>query len=602
MRRSWKYPILLVLTICCFWLVRLLFLRPFNIDHFFDRTYLLYALDSPEYLSTVRVLDQYGITSHRKHLDDISVQAFHRAERFLNQAAETFKGYDRAALDEKQALSYDIFEWHLRSLRNATGPWRLHNYPLNQMNGVQNDFPVFMQNVHTVENKADARDYVARLYALRDKFDQLIEGLRIRQSQGIIPPDFILDRVLDNMRSFIAVPVRENVLYQDLDKKLVAASTIKDKDKDIYRQGAEAALRDAVYPAYTKLIAYTEELRKSASKDAGVWKWPQGDAFYRYILAEHTTLDLDPEAVHQLGLKEVARIQQELRQMLEKQGFAANQPLSSHLKALDEDARFYYPDDAAGREQILRDYEAIIDEARRSLDAYFVAMPQASIKVERAPAFMESTAPSGSYSSPSLDGERGGIFYANLKDIRSTRKYGMRTLAYHEGIPGHHLQVALNQETKDLPLFRRDLNFTAYVEGWALYAERLAFEAGLEKDVYDSIGRLRAELVRAARLVVDTGLHARRWTRDQALDYLQNEAGIPLEQANREVDRYVVAPGQACSYMIGMLKFLELRTKAQTTLGEKFDIKAFHQMVLENGAMPLALLEQRVEQWMAKQR
>ncbi len=602
MRRPWKYAILLLLSLCCFWLVRLLFLRPFQINHFFDRTFLLYALDSPEYLSTARILDQYGITSHRKHLDDVSVQALDRVERFLKQTAETFQGYDRASLDEADALSYDIFQWYLQSLQNATGRWRFHNYPLNQMNGVQNDFPVFMQDVHGVESKAEARDYVARLYAIRDKFDQLIEGLKIREQKGIVPPDFILDRVLDNMRSFVAVPLRDNMLYQSFENKLAAADAIKEKDKDIYRKGAEDALRDAVYPAYNKLIAYAEQLRKTAGSDAGVWKWPEGDAFYRAVLAEHTTLDLDPEAVHQLGLREVARIQQELRQLLDKQGYPASVPLTAHWNALDQDVRFYYPDNAAGREQILRDYQAIIDDAEKSLGAYFATMPKVGIKVERAPAFMEKAAPAGSYSSPSLDGERVGIFYANLGDVRSTKKYGMRTLAYHEGIPGHHLQTALSQQTKDLPLFRRDLNFTAFVEGWALYAERLAFEAGLEKDPYDSVGRLRAELFRAARLVVDTGLHARRWTRDQAVDYLLNETGTPLEQARREVDRYVVAPGQACAYMIGMLKFLELRTKAQTSLGERFDFKAFHQLILESGAMPLALLEQRVDKWIAKQR
>lgn len=602
MRRSWKYGILLLLVICGIWLVRLLFLRPFNIDHFFDRTFLLYALESPEYLSSTRILDQYGITTHRKHLDDVSVQALDRAQRFFKQTEETFRAYDRAALSESQALSYDIFQWHLRSLQNATGPWRFHNYPLNQMNGVQNDFPVFMQDVHTVESKAEARDYVARLYAVRDKFEQLIEGLKIRQQKGIVPPDFILDRVLDSMRSFVAVPYLENSLYQSFDEKLRAAGAIKDKDKDIYRKGAEEAMRDAVYPAYAKLIAYAEEQRKTATSDAGVWKWPDGDAYYRYILAEHTTLDLEPEAVHQLGLKEVARIQQELRQMLEKQGIPTASSLSATLKALDQDPRFYYPDDEEGREQILRDYQAIIDEAAQNLGAYFTAMPKASVKVERAPAFMEATAPAGSYQSPSLDGKRGGIFYANIGDIHNTKKYGMRTLAYHEAIPGHHLQIALNQEVKDLPYFRRDMNFTAFAEGWGLYAERLAFEAGLEKDAFDSVGRLRAELYRAARLVVDTGLHAKRWTRQQGIDYLQNEASLPEPQAQREVDRYVVAPGQACAYMIGMLKILELRNRAQTSLGDKFDVKAFHQLVLENGAMPLTVLEQRVERWLTNLR
>jgi uncharacterized protein (DUF885 family) len=601
MRRTWKYGILLLLLLGGFWLVRLLFLRPLNIDHFFDRTFLLYALDSPEYLSTIRILDQYGITSHRKHLDDISVQSLDRLERFIKQSEATFQGYAREDLNEKQALSYDVFATYLRSVKNATGPWRFYDYPLNPLSGVQNDFPVFMQEVHSVESRAEARDYVARLYASRDKFDQLIEGLRIRKDKGIVPPDFILDRVLESMRAFVAVPHRENILFTSFDQKLRAATAIEEKDKDIYRTGAEEALRDAVYPAYQKLIAVAEELRKDASSDAGVWKWPRGAEYYRYILSEHTTLDLDPDAVHQLGLREVARIQEELRTLLKKQGFAGPD-LSAMMQALDADPRFYYADTEDGRAQILKDYQTIIDEAAQSLGQDFASMPKARVKVERAPSYMEKSAPAGSYSMPSVDGSREGIFYANLGDIRGTTKYGMRTLAYHETIPGHHLQVALNQELKDLPLFRRDMNFTAYVEGWALYAERLAFEAGLEKDAFDSIGRLRAELNRAARLVVDTGLHAKRWTRQVAIDYLQREAVMPAPQAVREVERYVVAPGQACAYMIGMLKFLELRSKAQAALGDKFNRKAFHQVILENGAMPLTLLEKRVEGWIAHQR
>ncbi len=599
MRTTWKLGLILLLLLPAIWLVRLLFLRPFNIDHFFDRTFILYALDSPEYLSASRLLDQYGVNSHHRHLDDISVQALDRAQRFLAQTEGTFRAYDRSRLDEAEALSYDVFQWHLRSLQDAVGPWRFHDYPVNQMNGVQNDFPRFMQEVHEVESKSEARDYVARLYESRDKFDQLIEGLQIRKDKGIVPPDFILDRVIGEMRDFISVPLRENMLFKSFEAKL-NASSLKDKDRKIYLEGAEGAMRDAVYPAYTKLIAYCEELRKIASSDAGVWKWPNGAAYYRYALAQHTTLDLDPEAVHQLGLKEVARIQGELRTMLQQQSYPASASLGENLTALAAEPRFYYTDDAAGREQILRDYQTIIDEAIQGLGNFFVSMPKVPVKVERLPEFQEKTAPSGSYTNPSIDGKRPGIFYANLGDIKNTVKYGMRTLAYHEAVPGHHLQMAIGQEVKSLPLFRRELQFTSFVEGWALYAERLAFEAGLEKDAFDTVGRLRAELFRAARLVVDTGLHAKRWTRDQAIAYLQAQGGVPLAQATREVERYVVIPGQACAYMIGMLKFLELRSKAQQALGPKFDIKAFHRLILENGAMPLALLEQRVDQWVTK--
>jgi uncharacterized protein (DUF885 family) len=601
MRTYWKYGILLLLILPAIWLLRLLFLRPINIDHFFDRTYLLYALDSPEYLSTTRILDQYGINSHRKHLDDISLQSLDRAQRFFRQSAGTFQAYDRSDLSESEALSYDVFSRYLASQLQASGLWRFYDYPLKPLTGVPSDFPIFMELVHGVANKGEARDYVARLYAVRDKFDQLIEGLKIRQQKGLVPPDFILERVLQDMRNFIAVPVRENILYQSFATKLLA-SKLKDKDRAIYLQGAEDVLRDAVYPAYTQLIAATEELAKTASADAGVWKWPNGDAYYRYILAQHTTLDLDPEAVHQLGLKELARIQLELQDRLVKEGYPRGSGVGASLMALTAEPRFYYNDDAAGRDEILRDYKATIDRAMKSLGSYFVSMPKTGVKVERLPEYREAGAPSAFYSAPSVDGKRPGVFYANLGDIKKTVKFGMRTVVFHELVPGHHLQTAIRQEMQGLSLFRQQVNFSAFVKGWALYAEKLAFEAGLENDGLDSIGRLQAELLRAARLVVDTGIHAKRWTRQQAIDYLQAEVGVTLEQASREVERYAVMPGEACADTIGMLKIMELRSKAQAQLGSKFDIKEFHRSILENGAMPLALLDERVDRWMTKLR
>jgi uncharacterized protein (DUF885 family) len=317
-------------------------------------------------------------------------------------------------------------------------------------------------------------------------------------------------------------------------------------------------------------------------------------------LRSQTTSNLSADEIHALGLREVERIQAEMRAILSGEGLDATD-LGATLRTLNAEDRFLYPDTDEGRAQVLADYQAILDDAAPRLPALFGRLPKAPVRVERVPAFKEKGAPGAYYMPPPLDGSKPGIFYANLRSVREIPKFGMRTLAYHEAIPGHHLQIAIAQELPGLPIFRRVVPFTAFVEGWALYAERLALENGFHPTPYDRLGALQAELFRAVRLVVDTGIHAQRWTREQAIEYMLNNTGMPDTDVVAEVERYIVSPGQACAYKVGQLAILSLRDRAQRALGRRFDLRAFHDVVLGQGALPLELLERKVDDWIADQ-
>ncbi|MEP6809100.1 MAG: DUF885 domain-containing protein, partial [Chthoniobacterales bacterium] len=349
-------------------------------------------------------------------------------------------------------------------------------------------------------------------------------------------------------------------------------------------------------------IEYFTALLPKTTTDDGVWKLPDGAAYYAHLLRENTTTTLNPAEIHALGLAEVARIEGEMRVLLDANGFAG-QPIAPALATLTKDPRFLYPNDDTGRAAALAEYTRLIDQALERSKQLFSSIPKAKIEVRRVPEFKEATGPGAYYEGPAMDGTRPGIFYANLRDLSEEPKWSMPTLAYHEGVPGHHFQIATAQELKGLPQFRKLIPFTAYQEGWALYTEWLAKDAGwYEGDPFGDLGRLQAELFRAVRLVVDTGIHAQRWTREQAIAYMLEHTGMGEKEVTSEIERYIVAPGQACAYKVGMLKIQELRKRAQTELGDKFDQRDFHDVVLKNGALPLEVLEQQVNEYIARKK
>lgn len=576
--------------------LNVLWFKPFSIDLFFERVFLELALKDPELLSTLRILEPMGITFHNDELTNVSPE---RGREMLEKAKRdlaTLRSYDYDSLTENQQMSYDILDYFLQQNVDAE-PFLYHNYPVNQLFGIQNDLPDFLINIHQVTTVEEAQDYLARLHKVPVKFDQTIAGLQLRQDAGIVPPRFVVERVLGEMRNLISKPATQNTLYTTFAEKLDSISMIGDQRDPLLAECA-TALEGQVYPAYEKLIAFMDKQLAIATDDDGVWKLPNGDAFYAYALRDQTTSRMTPEEVHQLGLRETERIQGEMDAILRGEGLTEG-TVGERVLQLNRDPRFLYSNDDAGREACLADYRRIIEEVNAGINTVFDLRPAASVAVERIPEFREDGAPGAYYQMPAMDGSRPGTFYANLRDMSAMAKFGMRTLAYHEAIPGHHFQIAIQQEIEG-PTFRKMPLFTAYTEGWALYAEQLAWEQGFQKDPYDNLGRLQGEIFRAVRLVVDTGIHYKRWTRQQAIDYMVANTGMEAAEVTTEIERYIVNPGQACAYKVGMLKILELRERARNALGDKFDIKQFHNHVLANGALPLDVLEKVIDRYMER--
>ncbi|RBP82986.1 uncharacterized protein (DUF885 family) [Shewanella putrefaciens] len=571
--------------------------KPFFFRAFLDRSVVKMAFESPETLTSLGFLESVGITGHNAELDDDSPEAMDKTFAQVRDLRETLLSYSDADLDENQRISKDI-ALYLADFALVSEPYRYHNYPLNQLFGVQNGYPSFMQAQHQVHSVGDAENYLSRLQKVKLKFAQTLEGLKIREAKGIIPPKFVIERVLTEMNDFVATPIQDNILYSSFKTKLADTDISADEQARLLA-AVEADIKGYVHPAYQLFIDYLTQLQAKAGTDDGYWALPNGNLAYEQLLKFFTTTNYTADEIHAKGLAEVDRIQNEIMTILAAEGYDVSQGFSVAIEALAADPKFYYEDSDAGRAQILVDYQYILDEVNAGLGDAFRIRPEAGMEVVRIPEFKEKTAPGAYYQQPAIDGSRPGRFYANLYDIKATPKYGMRTLAYHEGIPGHHFQIAVAMELEGMPLIRKMAPFTAYIEGWALYSERLAWELGFQKDPFDNIGRLQAELFRAVRLVVDTGIHHSRWTREQAIDYMKKNTGMSDRDVTAEIERYIVMPGQATAYKVGMMKILELREKAKLALGDKFDLRDFHDVVLKNGAVPLDILETLVDRYIA---
>lgn len=567
--------------------------KPITLGLFYEKVFWESVLDDPEYLTSLGVLNNFGIDGYQRKLTDISIEKQKQDLEKARKNLEVLLSYGKEGLTDQELLSFEILEWSLR-LRIDGERFLFHDYPANQLFGVQSQLPTFLATQHPLKSSKDVENYIARLALVPKKIDQLIAGILLRDKNQILPPDFILDRLISEVSGFISVPARENILYVAFEKKLRKIESIPKEKQDLYLIQVQNSVVTQIFPSYSKLLNLFNDQRKRADSRAGVWKLPDGDRYYSHELKKHTTTELSPQEIHDLGLSEVERIQTEMKAILK--GLGKNQPIPVAMAALRKESQFLFPDTEEGKLQALEEYKKILKDSEEKTRPLFLRMPVGKVEVERIPVFKEKTAPGAYYDEPALDGSRPGIFYANLRDTKEIPKFGMRTLTYHEAIPGHHLQIAIMQELKGLPRFRNTITFTAYVEGWALYAERLAKEYHFFEDPYSDLGRLQAELFRAVRLVVDTGIHYKRWTREEAISYMMENTGMAPKDVTAEIERYIVYPGQACSYKLGMLKILELREKVRATKKERFDIREFHSVVLDSGSLPLTILENLVKE------
>jgi len=590
--------IVLVLVLGGAFFVHVWYFKPYKVDWFYTRVFGQFAVQSPEMMSSLRVLPSW-MDFYSSKLDDASPKHDEDLAKVFHDAHDTLMKYDRNAMDKRGQLSFDVMEYFLR-IQNEGDAFRYYDFPVNQMFGVQSNLPNFMAQTHQVKDAGEAKSYIARLHLFPKKFDEVVESLKLRESKNLIPPQFMVEDVLKQMDGFTASAPKENPLYVSFKEKLdkIPADKMDQASKDKYLADAEASISNDVYPSYKKLIAYFKALQPKAQGNYGAWHLPNGDAYYAWCVRQHTTTNMTPEQVHQLGLTEVARVTTEMDAILKDQGLSEG-TIGARVQQLAHNPDSVYPSTPDGKQAMLKQYQSILDEVNAGLGAAFDMRPKLGVEVKQVPEFSEKTAPGAYYEPGSFDGTRPGVFYANMRDTTETPKWAMRTLAYHEGIPGHHFQISVAQEMKDLPFFQRILPFTAYQEGWALYAERLAWELGFEKNPLDNLGRLRDEMMRAVRLVVDTGIHYKHWTREQAIQYMMDNTGMAQSDVTAEIERYFVDPGQALAYKVGMLKILELREKAKGELGEQFNLSQFHDQVLRNGALPLELLERSINDWVA---
>ena len=614
-KRSWKFwtgrTILVLLVIGGLWLTNLIWFKPFKINHFYERLFVELALSSPEATTQLGIPVIYDW--YKDELDDISDAKQWENFNKTKDDYQTLLSYDFDKQSPENQLNTKILKYFINTILEGES-FFYHGYPVNQMFGIQSGLPSMMVSAHKLNDESDIEAYISRLSKFDTKFSQLIGNLKKSESKGIMPPKFINQLVLDEMNGFIGVKtdsllestenisaVTSNILYTNFDTKVNLLEEISDEEKISYKNQVADAIEKTVFPAYQNLIDYFEKLNLKATNDSGVWKFPNGDAYYRYKLKEMTTTDLNPEEVHTIGFTEVARIKKEMNTILEAEGYAdSTKTMGEIFQKLNKEKRFLYPNTDEGRDMILKDYDSKLSEISKGLDDAFSIKPKAGLEVKRVPKFKEEGTAFAYYDGPAMDGSRGGVFYANLRNPEETVKFGMKTLAYHEGIPGHHFQIAIQGELKGVPTFRTLPLFTAYTEGWALYAERLAWELGFyENDPYGNLGRLQAEMFRAVRLVVDTGIHHKKWTREEAIDYMVENTGNNRSEVTSEIERYIVMPGQACAYKIGMLKILELREKAKQELGNTFDLREFHNVVLKNGAVPLDILEEIINDYIS---
>ena len=537
--------------------------------------------------------------------DDFSdAEAIRQNERTKNDLARLHAEFDYDMLTEPMQVSYRIFEF-LQKRALAGFDYRFHGYAFSTMNNPVT-FPVtFMQNVHRVDSVSDAEAYISRLNGLATIGDSLLEGIDMAAERGVVPTSYSFDPVLEDGANIIkGVPFddsgEDTPIFADIKEK-VGKLDISEAEKARLIGEAEAALVNVFKPTVEKILAKIEEVRPQSHGPNGVWALPDGDKYYENRISFWTSEDsLTAAEIHEIGLKDVKRIRGEMQKIMKQLGFEGS--LKDFFVFLRTDPSNFFPNDADGRQAYLDQSKAYIDAVYSDVEDYFNVLPKAPLEVRAVEEWRQETAPIAFYNRPTPDGSRPGIYYTNLKDMTAKQKHEMETIAYHEGAPGHHFQIAIQQELTGVPMFQKFAFFGAYTEGWGLYAERLSKEQGRFTDPMQDFGRLQNEMLRACRLVVDTGGHSKKWTREKMIKYMLDNNPMTEEDATKEVERYLDTPGQALSYKIGMIKILDLREKAKKALGDKFDIREFHDVVLKNGAVALPILEELVDGYIAEKK
>ncbi|MEP3422513.1 MAG: DUF885 domain-containing protein [Erythrobacter sp.] len=536
--------------------------------------------------------------------NEVSDEADERQFRLMQDTVAAMRAdYDLGALSEKDALSYRLFEL-LAERRASLYPFREYGFLFDHRRGAHTNIPAFLINIHRVSNFEDAEAYVSRIEGIGPQLDALIAEAGERADNGVMPPDWVYPYVIADLEALIASG-DNNAILNDFDAKLAPLTPALPNPDGTEGEASETiallamateAWNSSALPGYRRLLAEMQRQQAIAPTDDGIWRLPEGEQYYAALLRSYTTTDLSADEIHNIGLREVERIHGEMRAIMAQVGFEGS--LQDFFEFTRTDDQFFY----TSREEYVADAQAAIDRLGERMPEFFGVLPTDPLTIKPVEAFRERSAGKAFYQRPAPDGSRPGTYYVNLYNLRDMSKNELEALAYHEGLPGHHLQLSIQTQLGDLPAFRRFGGVTAYSEGWGLYSEELGKDMGFYTDPYSDFGRLGMELWRACRLVVDTGIHSKRWTREEAIDYLATNTPNPQGDIVKAIERYITTPGQATAYMIGKLKIMELRAQARAELGDDFDIRGFHDAILTSGPVPLSIMEENVMKWVEGQR
>ena len=576
-------------------------ITPVGVNNYINKVSIQIATDSPELLTRLGLIDNTLLDFHSGRLADYTKEGDERSLEKLRRARAGLDRYGPEGLEGQELLSWKIAAWLFDDwLMDAEMEYS--GYRVNQISGITVSLPEFLTDAHAIVDRRSADRYLSRLTefgrVLREVKDRVVDD----REHGVIPPDFVIEKSLAGMRQFIAEGAADNVLVTDFASRLSAVGEIDVEEQALLVADARARVEGQVIPGYTGMIALFEELATQTNHDAGIWRIPNGDAIYRHRLRSSTTTDYTPEQVHEIGLSEVVRIEGEMHAILDAQQIPDGD-IATRVRVVMEDPTQQFANTDEGREEMIAYLESFDEKVMARVADFFITIPPQPLEIVRVPVHAQDSSAGGYYSSPALDGSRPGRFYINQKSTADNPRWTLPTLMIHEGSPGHHFQLSASQLIEDVPLLRKLSPFNAFTEGWALYSERIAkTDMGLyDDDPLGDLGRLQAEMFRAVRLVVDTGIHAKRWSREEAIEYMLAKTGMTEDEVTREIERYSVWPGQATGYKTGQLAILELRETAEEALGESFDIRQFHELLLMNGAMPLALLKDQVTAWVDQQ-
>jgi uncharacterized protein (DUF885 family) len=570
---------------------------PVGLNNYVNKITLQLTFDSPQILSQLGFIDNTPFDFHSGKLEDRTRAHELVVLERMRQARAGLDKYGPDGLSGQELITWKTTAWFLEDMIRQ-GEIEHGGYRVNQISGVTVSTPQFLTDTHVIKSERSVERYLSRLR----EFGRVLreEHVRVEEDRaaGVIPPDFVIDQALVGMHAFIAGGAAKNPLVTTLPAKLEKIDSLTAAERQSFVQKAEQAVASEVIPGYEAMIALFEAMRPQASHDAGIWHVPGGDRIYATALQSSTTTTMTADEIHALGLAEVERIEREMTAILDAQG-VPGATLAERIQSLNADPAQNFPNTDAGRAAMIAYLHAINDRVMAAAPKYFQTIPPQPLEIVRVPEYAQDSSPGGYYNPPALDGSRPGRFYINLKDTADNPKWTLPTLMIHEGAPGHHFQLSAQQMIKGVPMLRKVLPFTAYAEGWALYAERVA---KVDMDFYAAdplgdLGRLQAEMFRAVRLVVDSGLHAKKWSREQSIDYMVAKTGKVPAEVTREIERYVVWPGQATAYKVGQLALLRLREQAERDLGPKFDLRGFHEVILLNGSMPLAVLDDVVQEW-----